>query len=37
MSTAVQKGALLAFSTATQGGKRKKVKPSTAEESKPID
>jgi len=37
MSTAVQKGGLLTFSTANRGGKRKKVKPSTAEESKPID
>jgi len=37
MSTAVQKGALLTIYTATQGGKRKKVKPSTAEENKPID
>ena len=30
-STAVQKGALLTFHTASRGGKRKKVKPSTAE------
>jgi len=37
MSTAVQKGALLTFYTTTRGVKRKKVKPSTAEESKPID
>jgi len=36
-STAVQKGALLTFHTASWGGKRKKVKPSTAEESKAID
>jgi len=28
---------LLTFYTASRGGKRKKVKPSTAEESKPID
>jgi len=34
MSTAVQKGALLTFRTASQGAKRKKVKPSTAEENK---
>ena len=32
-STAVQKGALLTLHTASRGGKRKKVKPSTAEES----
>jgi len=32
-STAVQKGALLTFHTASRGGKRKKVKPSMAEES----
>jgi len=37
MSTAVQKGALLTFYMATRGGKRKKVKPSTAKENKPID
>jgi len=37
MSTAVQKGALLTFHAASRDGKRKKVKPSTAEESKPID
>jgi len=37
MSTVVQKGALLTFYTATRGGNWKKVKPSTAEESKPID
>jgi len=36
-SIAHQKGALLTFYTASRGGKRKKVKPSTAEESKPID
>jgi len=35
MSTAVQKGALLTFYTASRGAKRKKVKPSTAEENKP--
>jgi len=28
---------LLTFHTASRGGKQKKVKPSTAEESKPID
>jgi len=33
MSTAVQKGALLTLHTASRDGKRKKVKPSTAEES----
>jgi len=37
MSTAVQKGALLTFYTTTRGGKRKKEKPSTAEENKLID
>jgi len=40
MSTAVQKGALFTFHTAIRmegGSKRKRVKPSTAEESKPID
>jgi len=37
MSSAVQKGALLTFHTATRGAKRKKVKPSTAEENKPND
>jgi len=37
MSTAVQKGALLTFRTASQRAKRKKVKPSTAEENKPND
>jgi len=37
MPTAVQKGALHTFYTATRGGKRKKVKPSTAEENKPIE
>jgi len=37
MSTAVQKGAWLTFHTVTRGGKRKKVKASTAEENKPID
>jgi len=31
------KGALLTFYAASRGGKLKKVKPSTAEESKPID
>jgi len=36
-SIAHQKGALLTFYTASRGGKRKMVKPSTAEESKPID
>ena len=34
MSTAVQKVALLTFYTASRGAKRKKVKPSTAEENK---
>jgi len=37
MSTAVQKGALLTFYMATRGGKRKKVKPSVAEENTPVD
>jgi len=37
MSTAVQKGALLTLYTASRGSKRKKVKPSTAEENKPND
>jgi len=37
MSTAVQKGAMLTFRTASRGAKRKKVKPSTAEENKPND
>jgi len=37
MSTAVQKGALLTFHTASRGAKRKKVKPSTVEENKPND
>jgi len=37
MSTAVQKGAFLTFYTASRGAKRKKVKPSTAEENKPND
>jgi len=37
MSTAVQKGVLLTFRTASQGVKWKKVKPSTAEENKPND
>jgi len=37
MSTAVQKGALLTFYTASRGAKWKKVKPSTAEENKPND
>jgi len=37
MSTAVYKGALLTFRTTSRGAKRKKVKPSTAEENKPND
>jgi len=37
VTTAAWKGALLTFCTASRGGKRKKVKPSTAVESKPID
>jgi len=37
MSTAVQKEALLTFYTASRGAKRKKVKPSTAEENKSND
>jgi len=36
-SIAHQKGALLTIFTASWGGKRKKAKPSTAEESKPIE
>jgi len=37
MSTAVQKGTLLTFYTASRGANRKKVKPSMAEENKPND
>jgi len=37
MSTAVQKGALFTFYTASRGAKRKKVKHSTAVENKPND
>ena len=36
-STAVEKGALLTFYTASRGAKRKKLKPSTAEKNKPND
>jgi len=37
VAIAPYEGALLTFYTDSRGGKRKKVKPSTAEESKPID
>jgi len=37
MSTAVQKGALLTFYTASRCTKQKKVKPSMPEENKPND
>jgi len=37
ISTAAQKGSLLTLYMASRGAKRKKVKPSTAEENKPND